>query len=228
MCITRAFVSAGIWLVVNNSSAGATTAAAAQPKPPRAKLGSSEGWSFVVVVELQPGAGATRDFWCHSLSGLLFCSVGRAAGFSGPGAERLDGYRLGWMLVSSRRFGSAALRVSRERGLRSGSRSCHVAGLSCNVKGKIFFLTKSALRAAVASCVVGKLEFGLITKYYYCTARRNSPLLQKASTFTGPQLWPAGGFQPLIIGNSALLLVFRCDCRESPHQLPLPALFLRL
>ena len=52
LCITRAFVSAGIWLVVNNSSAGATTAAPAQPEPPRAKLGSSEGWSFVVV-ELQ-------------------------------------------------------------------------------------------------------------------------------------------------------------------------------
>ncbi len=227
MCLTRAFVSAGIWLVVHNSSAGATTAAAAQPKPPRAKLGSSEGWSFVVVVELQPGAGATRVFWCHSLSGLLFCSVGRAAGFSGPGAERLDGYRLGWVLVSSRRFGSAALRVSRERGLRSGSRSCHVAGLSCNVKGKFFFLTKSALRAAVAlRCRQAGSLVGL--RKSYCTARRNSPLLQKASTFTGPQLWPAGGFQPLIIGNSALLLVFRCDCRESPHQLPLPALFLRL
>jgi hypothetical protein len=39
--------------------------------------------------------------------------VGRAAGFSGPGAERLDDYRLGWILVSKvcLRFGSAALRV---------------------------------------------------------------------------------------------------------------------
>lgn len=170
------------------------------------------------------GAGATRIFWCQSLSGL-FCSVGRAAGFSGPGAERLDDYRLGWILVSSLRFGSTALRVRESVGCGVDPSHGHVAGPSRNVKG-IFFLTKSALRAAVASCAVGELEFGLITKYY-CTARRNSPLLQKASTFTGPQLWPADDFQPLIFGNSALL-VFRCDCRESPHQLPLPALFLRL
>jgi len=32
--------------------------------------------------------------------------VGRAAGFSGPGAERLDDYRLGWILVSKVVFGS--------------------------------------------------------------------------------------------------------------------------
>jgi hypothetical protein len=66
-----------------------------------------------------------------------------------------------------------------------------------------------------------KLEFGLITKYY-CTARRNSPLLQKASTFTGTQQWPAGDFQPLIFGNSALL-VFRCDCRESTSPAATPS-----
>jgi hypothetical protein len=49
--------------------------------------------------------------------------------------------------------------------LRSGSRSswsCHVAGPSRNVKGN-FFLTKSALRAAVASCAVG--EAGVWTDY---------------------------------------------------------------
>jgi hypothetical protein len=64
--LTRAFVSADIWLVVNNSSAGATTAAATQPKPPRAKFGSSEGWGFVVVeleLELEP-----RGF-----SGVIHC-----------------------------------------------------------------------------------------------------------------------------------------------------------
>jgi hypothetical protein len=77
MCLTRAFVSAGIWLVINNSSAGATTAAPAQPKPPRAKFGSSHGWSFVVVgleLELEP-----RGF-----SGVIHCQDC----FDGQGGRR--------------------------------------------------------------------------------------------------------------------------------------------
>lgn len=51
---------------------------------------------------------------------------------------------------------------------------------------------------------------------YYCTARQNSPLFQKASTFTGPQLWPAA----LLVVSG---LVFRCDCRNhltSYHSQP--------
>ena len=92
-------------------------------------------------------------------------------------------------------------------------------------------MTRSALRAAVASCAVGELEFWTD----YEVLLHGTPELStfpEGEYFHGASAMASRRFSATDIRESALLvvsgLVFRCDCRNSPQQLPLPALFLRL
>jgi hypothetical protein len=91
-------------------------------------------------------------------------------------------------------------------------------------------LTESALRAAVA---LRCRRAGVWTDYEVLL--HGTPELStfaEGEHFHGASAMGSRRFSATDIRESALLvvsgLVFRCDCRNSPQQLPLPALFLRL